>query len=370
MKKLVKLESDEDQADLDIAKRDMPDSRAKRIVRKNIARLHGHLVDNLGTIVGQVENKDITVDAAATAAIVVMTTVFDAAIRQGYIVAGLPNWEITKRQGKVLEQFLTTEIEYFTRFLLTLESVSSRVAMYGGAADAVFGMGMISGLPSTAQIHWRLGVAEHCSSCLSLAAGGPYSKPGHGSHPLPTVPRGNWTKCLRNCRCHLIVEGGIKASLINQIGIEVIAIGAMAINPTEPAAKAASNMYQGLIEDYAYLRRRAFLEPDGAWAGMAAAILVQIDGMAEGLNHTIRLEANEDEILEPVRSARRLGMEYRSEVDSDLVGIFVAILVDDTVEHGRITSVDASGIVLDDDPQRRYRLDRQGRAFLFVESRR
>ena len=75
------------------------------------------------------------------------------------------------------------------------------------------------------------------------------------------------------------------------------------------------------------------------------------------------------EILDPVQTASSLGQRYFRRVteDDDLLGAFVTIVIADRVDRGRITSINPPAVVLDDDPGRTYRIDRQGRALLFAE---
>lgn len=86
---------------------------------------------------------------------------------------------------------------------LDVEAVGRRAGLYvartyGTANEAL-------ALTDGGEIAWLLGPADHCRSCLTLAANSPYP-PGS----LPTVPRGGKTVCLQNCACRLETASGLR----------------------------------------------------------------------------------------------------------------------------------------------------------------
>lgn len=359
-KRLGRFVSEDDQAVLDAIERRLPDSLGRRTIQGNLGRLEGRLIEQLDAIVERVVSSEATVEAATEAAVGVMTPLLDAATRQGYIAVGTPDWEHTARQAEMLERFITAEVGYFREWMESLEmSRRARVGMYGASAEAAFWRGFLSNVPTTTAIEWRLGLAEHCADCLTFAAGSPYTK-----GTLPAVPRDGTSRCLSNCKCSLKTGGTVEAKLWNEIGVEVIAIGAMMLDPTTPAAQAAGEIYLPMANDYAYTRRRAYLE-GGMWGGIAAGILDEMNRMAEAMGHTIRLEADDAEIIRPLKIAQERGMRYVPEVESDMLGIFVAILLLDEVDRGIITRIDGPMVTIEG--EKTYRIDRQGQALLFRE---
>jgi hypothetical protein len=76
----------------------------------------------------------------------------------------------------------------------------SRINMYGNAATQSYWSEYAKA--STGLIDWRLGVAEHCGDCVSIANGSPYTEAS-----LPAYPCDGSTKCLSNCKCTLERRG-------------------------------------------------------------------------------------------------------------------------------------------------------------------
>jgi hypothetical protein len=75
----------------------------------------------------------------------------------------------------------------------------ARLGLYVKSLDSWKTQGWIDGDPDPRyEYDWVLGSLEPCDDCTLLASMGPYTDTS-----LPTVP-GTDTRCLSNCRCHLI----------------------------------------------------------------------------------------------------------------------------------------------------------------------
>jgi hypothetical protein len=81
---------------------------------------------------------------------------------------------------------------------LSLALALSRIIMYAIGSQQSFWWMYANSRGKTAQIRWVLHPAEHCDSCLALAAGSPYTVA-----TLPTVPGAGATDCLSYCKCGL-----------------------------------------------------------------------------------------------------------------------------------------------------------------------
>lgn len=368
MPKTMRKTPDSDQARIDSLQRRMPDSVKRRGLGRDLDRVRERLVRDLGAIASKVESKLLKPEEGVSRAAPVMTLAYTAAARLAYASTGAPDWEQTEQQEAMIAVRLHDELSYFRGFMSDLapESMKTgqRVSLYGGASDAAYWQAFISMLPSGSLIQWRLGIAEHCRGtidCIRLAIEGPYTKPKTGSNPLPTVPKGGMTPCLGFCRCHL-TSGAF--ALKNLIGAEILALGALAVDPTSDASRAGALPYQPMVEDYVYLRRMAYLE-SGSYVGMAASVAADIEAVAKSLNQTVRLTVNDAEILEPVVEAERRGFVHVTEPTQDLLGVLVSVLVSDHIDRGTISAVEDASITLDG--ERTYEIGRVGRGILFRE---
>lgn len=360
---------------LDTTPRKLPDSMAKRRIRKRIGERHDELVKDLQPLLDAVIAGRMRPDAAAAHAFTVMLPLFTEAFRLGLVVAGLKDWLLVDDQIDQLSRYVNDEVNFFRRFMTAVsreqrEGHQRRLELYGGAVDGSFWRGWLEGMPSNVVLDWRLGIAEHCRGCLELAANSPYSKPGSGNNPLPTVPRNGETPCLANCKCYLVgTAGTAEYTPVNLIGAEVTAIGPLQVDPTSPGALAAAQLYHELVARYAYHIRLNRLNPTGPDLSIAQQIRAAIADLARTYGHRVRLRATDEEILLPVLAALAL-YTYTppNRVDDDLIGIMASILAINEVDRGRITRIDKNPftVTLDDDRERTYRLDSVGRAILFV----
>jgi len=118
---------------------------------------------------------------------------------------------------KWLETRTAFEASRFSEFLFRAREDTEimprerRAELYGRTLDHAFNRGGFAAYGAEVRIIWHLSVAEHCFSCISLAAEGPYLAPGvedaeSDLPPLPTFPREGDTECLGNCKCYLEVE--------------------------------------------------------------------------------------------------------------------------------------------------------------------
>jgi hypothetical protein len=77
-----------------------------------------------------------------------------------------------------------------------------RAKMYVDTIKTVFDHGRVEGAPPWVTIYWVPSRgAQHCPDCLILAVNSPYTK-----KTLPTTPRAGDTRCLSNCKCHLMIR--------------------------------------------------------------------------------------------------------------------------------------------------------------------
>lgn len=78
---------------------------------------------------------------------------------------------------------------------------AARAELYVGHLDGVANQGFVDARAGERTIWWwRLGDADHCDDCVTLALAGPYRE-----RP-PTVPRAGGTVCVGNCKCELVAE--------------------------------------------------------------------------------------------------------------------------------------------------------------------
>jgi len=125
---------------------------------------------------------------------------------EGYI-GGLETQDFSWLKGAWGEEY-----GFLGKFVRALESdtlkmpADDRLGMYVETLDGIFNAGRVDALPENVKIHWRLHPADHCSTCVGMAFGGPYGKPGSSDNPLTRVPRDGSTICLTGCKCSLEVE--------------------------------------------------------------------------------------------------------------------------------------------------------------------
>lgn len=371
-KKIVRVGDDELQLRLDTADRSMPDSRAKRRAQKLLEELRDKQVRALKKIVRQVVDKELTPDGAARAARSVIVPILFKAGTVGFDIVGLRDWEMTDDQLDELIRLAEAETEFFKNFMDAVASEALdrdvRTELYGGSVGDAFWRAWTMGLPSVANIWWKLSVAEHCEDCLALAAGSPYSKPGTGSNPLPTVPRAGDTRCLARCKCFVESEGIFESGLLNRVGVEVTSLGAIAIDPMSEGGLAAAAFYQELADRYAYHSRMAILEPGAGHRELARGIRREMEQLATRLGHGLRFTQTPAEMAGQVRLAKALGYKFiaPSELSDDLLLAIATVVALNSSFRGKITSVktDPPTVVLDDTDE--FRLDAVGRNILFL----
>jgi hypothetical protein len=372
-KQIGRVNGPETQNAIDAANRDLPTSIAIRRTRTLLADLRSDVVGEYSKIAARVIKKEITPEQAAADARRVLVEPVMVAAGRGAALTGLRGWNFADEQVDSLWDLIEAEVEFWQAFMTELAdeqaNTNARIGLYGGVVGDAMWRGMAMSAPSNAVIHWRLSVAEHCADCLRLAAGSPYSPPGIGANPLPTVPRNGDTRCLGNCRCYLNITSPFDAGLFNKIGVEVTAIGTAEISPTSPAALAAAELYLDLAERRAYHIRLSQLEPGSGHSAIAATYKREMEDLARRLGHTIRMRASYTEIIDQIQLAVAIGLQYVSAADisDDLVEAVATVLAMNESKRGIIREVriDPPAIVLDDDHE--YRLDSVGRNILFVE---
>lgn len=85
------------------------------------------------------------------------------------------------------------------------DAINRRSQMYANRVSGSASEAFVLASEPSAKFHWRLGAAEHCPTCLRLAAKGPYL-----DRELPTYPRAGATDCGTSCRCHLERDDGVR----------------------------------------------------------------------------------------------------------------------------------------------------------------
>lgn len=338
------VDRDADNA-LEEVKRAWPDSVRLRTIRQNIALARARYVEEIDRLV-QLPGAE-----PVRSARVLMLATFEAAMVAGGALAGLRR-TLTEREIVNLGRMVEAEVDAFARFQRSIaaEARQHRSRLYGGAVDAAFWRGWVAALPPTAIIRWRLGVADHCQRCPELALGGPYSKPGHGRKPLPTVPKNGDTQCLANCQCHLVATGtDFVSRLLSSPSVEVLAIGATELATNSDASIAAGAMYNEVMQSYTYALRMDVVEPNRGHDVRAASLRRQIDAMARNANHRIRMALTPAEIQEPVLTAQSFGMRFvpPRQITDDLIGLIAVVLYLDDVQRGKIQAVSGSRIQLE-----------------------
>lgn len=310
-----------------------------------------------------------------------MAREFAVAWRLGHEAGGMPDLDFDDVELAAFGRFLEAEVDSFMRFIGSREAMGDiqRAKLYGGAVDAAGWLGMLAVQAPRAEIDWVLSIAEHCTDCLALAAGGPYQR-----DELPTVPRNGDTRCLANCRCWLVVRTPrFVSTLAPRVGVEVTRIGRLEVDPTSDAALGAAVLYQPFADRYAWnLRMAALLRGDAAvpFRRNALEILNAMKAEADRIGHGVRMTATNGEINEQAELARlrRLepvfvggsGMNLPSGYSSldDLVLAAAFVIGANSTNRGEITRIRATPptVWLDDEP---YRFDEIGGNILLVEPR-
>jgi hypothetical protein len=126
-------------------------------------------------------------------------------------------YEMTKKNLtpgdlEYLRRAVEAEVKFATKFAndivagTTHMSIDRRAAMYGRSVEGIGWNASVENQKDDVVIEWKLGDAEHCVSCISLAANSPYTK-----RNLPTTPRAGDTECASNCKCYLVYRTERKA---------------------------------------------------------------------------------------------------------------------------------------------------------------
>lgn len=313
---------------------------------------------------------------------------FGAGMELGHMLAGVPHIRPGALEIASVASLVETELEHLVAFARGDEAMSSsqRSALYGLGVQAAMYRGWLASLPTNAELRWNLGIAEHCGAgnaeapggCLGLETGNPYSKPGYGGNPLPTLPGNGDTRCLGNCRCFVTASfpGGMVNSLAPRVAIEVWLNKGAAVDPTTPAGIAWSQQYQDLAERVAFFTRLERLDkPEAAyWARMLADTKADIDRVATRLHQKLRYTVNDAELLEPVALAEAHGMKFlpARELSRNVVSVgdIVWLLGVDAATQGKVMEVftpsESNGPAVKlEGRDTLYKLDATGRYLLF-----
>lgn len=130
-----------------------------------------------------------------------------SAYRAGLMAAGIGDLPMNKNDDKYVETWIKTEraflVSFFkkiSRSLVSPPRARMRARMYANTLDALVYSALVGSFPqSGTEIHWVLGVAEHCPDCVRL------SRKHYRPKTLPTTPRAGSTRCMSNCKCTLRV---------------------------------------------------------------------------------------------------------------------------------------------------------------------
>ncbi len=162
--------------------------------------------------------KAMGISAAKTAAIQdfrsLCTDVYSSAFKAGAMRVGNPAVDELGISGqKIVKTTTGVESGFFRDRLDAAIDPAMDDVIVGGYADSLksqYFNGMVGGADINQKFIWRLGshVEIHCGDCLSLSAGGPYTKA-----TLMTVPRGGDTECLWRCDCSLQLLGGVASQV-------------------------------------------------------------------------------------------------------------------------------------------------------------
>lgn len=160
-----------------------------------------------------------------------------------------------------------------------VKDVEFRAGSYAAGLDGVAWNAMVEELPDGAVIHWKLGQAEHCDSCILLAAHSPYDK-----WSLPTTPKSGDTECRMNCKCRLVFDTS---------GAEEPRTGVFSIPGQLDDSLPAPTQGKTLAD---------WLRPPQPPAGLSlpeGRDRANLDAIAAEMNYWRRLMAQLDEVEEP-----------------------------------------------------------------------
>lgn len=345
----------------------LPDSIAKREIR---GKLDGIREEHIAFVKACVKDGLEAAKARTT-----MLRRFGKALRLGHDLAGVADVEPTDEELVSLASLVETELDYLGGFVKAHEAMDPdrRARQYGAGASAAFYRGWLAMLPPNARIWWELSVAEHCQDCLDFADGSPYRKPGLTPNPLPTLPGNGDSRCLGNCKCKLVADSPVMgtSTLAPRIGVEVTAIGGLAIDPASPGGRAAGELFQGLAGLLAYYQRRHYLEGGRDLRERVREAEAEIGRYARRLGYNVRLATTLGEVLDPVQDAQAHQLRYvpPDQVDDDLLELIVYVLAGDKVTRGKVKAVSTRppAVTLEDGSE--HRLDDSGMGLLFVDGR-
>lgn len=364
---------------LNLARRDLPDSLEKRAVRLTVTTI---IAQQVKWVQGVVKAGTLNKAAARET----MLARFLIALELGHAVAGVPNVKPTTLEIASIASLCETELEFLEGFLKADEAMgkAQRSALYGKAVLAAFYRGWVAMLPTTARIHWRLSISEHCSKgnadapggCLGLELASPYTKPGTGDNQLPTLPGNGDTACLGNCECYLEADGPSQfaSTLAPQTVIEVTESGGKKVFPTSANGRAWSQQYQDLAERITFFTRLASLDKErkAEFTQLLDLAKDDVDRVSRRLGQKVRFGLTNDELMAPVSRAQANGLTYvpAADLSDDLLDVIVWVLAADYALQGKVvkvfTAAETGGPAVqldrDDTP---YRLDGQGRYILF-----
>lgn len=116
--------------------------------------------------------------------------------------------ELTDEDLSFIKSFKRSENKFLSRFMKVIAADKlvmdryDRLSMYVDTIKTVFDHARVEAAPPWIKIYWVPTTgARHCPDCLVLAVNSPYTK-----KTLPNTPRDGTTRCLSNCKCHLMIR--------------------------------------------------------------------------------------------------------------------------------------------------------------------
>lgn len=172
-------------------------------------------VTKMDALTKQLRDKKITIDAFKIQAHALISKSFTKAFRDN------KSGDLTNADKRYLKDAINVEFQFASNFANDIVNNNlkmpraRRVNMYAKSIHAAAWNAKVESQNDNVLIYWKLGVAEHCESCIVLASQSPYRK-----WTLPTVPRAGDTECRSNCKCKLYFKHGKLTKDEKTVGVD------------------------------------------------------------------------------------------------------------------------------------------------------
>lgn len=133
-------------------------------------------------------------------------------------ISVFPFYTVTDRDIRILDDELNEETGFLKQFASDLSSGRldldpvRRAGLYLLALRGIFERGRLEAMPP-GPYRWRLGITEHCLSCIQASLEGPYQRDQFAGLGLPVIPGtpGDGSVCdgLTRCGCRYELESGV-----------------------------------------------------------------------------------------------------------------------------------------------------------------